>query len=169
MLESCHLSRPASVIALILAFSSVLSGAEPTARVDPQLGPSVAFHVNRAAARLKKPECAQVLQEFRNEAGLPLSARLDELKLSPSEFVAQLTFTRAPARSTCDRPGILAYTKPGSLEIWVCRSRFLEIANRDEALVTSTLIHETLHSLGLGENPPTPAEITARVMARCGR
>ena len=30
------------------------------------------------------------------------------------------------------------------------------------------LIHELLHSLGLGENPPTSAQITNTVMARCG-
>ena len=30
------------------------------------------------------------------------------------------------------------------------------------------LIHETLHTLGLGENPPSSREITSRVLARCG-
>jgi len=30
------------------------------------------------------------------------------------------------------------------------------------------MIHEALHTLGLGENPPTSAEITERVLARCG-
>ena len=29
------------------------------------------------------------------------------------------------------------------------------------------LIHEALHSLGLGENPPSPKEITGRVLAMC--
>ncbi len=35
--------------------------------------------------------------------------------------------------------------------------------------VVATLIHEILHTLGLGENPPSSREITARVLARCGR
>jgi hypothetical protein len=30
------------------------------------------------------------------------------------------------------------------------------------------IIHEMMHTLGLGENPPTTFEITERVMARCG-
>ena len=28
-------------------------------------------------------------------------------------------------------------------------------------------IHEMLHTLGLGENPPSPREITDRVLAAC--
>ena len=31
----------------------------------------------------------------------------------------------------------------------------------------AALIHESLHSLGLGENPPTSSEITSRVISRC--
>jgi hypothetical protein len=31
------------------------------------------------------------------------------------------------------------------------------------------IIHEELHSLGLGENPPDSKEITQQVIARCGR
>ncbi|MGH9253012.1 MAG: hypothetical protein ACRD3C_00415 [Vicinamibacterales bacterium] len=30
------------------------------------------------------------------------------------------------------------------------------------------VIHEFLHALGLGENPPTSDEITERVTAKCG-
>jgi hypothetical protein len=31
------------------------------------------------------------------------------------------------------------------------------------------VIHEALHTLGLGENPPTSTEITSRIAARCQR
>ena len=31
-----------------------------------------------------------------------------------------------------------------------------------------TIIHEMLHSLGLGENPPESVAITAQVLKRCG-
>jgi hypothetical protein len=31
------------------------------------------------------------------------------------------------------------------------------------------VIHEFLHSLGLGENPPSNVEITKQVLTRCGR
>lgn len=38
-----------------------------------------------------------------------------------------------------------------------------ESSSHAEAIV----IHEMLHSLGLGENPPTSDYITSRVMERC--
>jgi hypothetical protein len=39
---------------------------------------------------------------------------------------------------------------------------------RDSSTSEILIIHEVLHTLGLGENPPPSADITARVMARCG-
>ena len=36
------------------------------------------------------------------------------------------------------------------------------------ALARAVIIHEALHSLGLGENPPSSQAITARVLNRCG-
>ena len=32
----------------------------------------------------------------------------------------------------------------------------------------AVIIHETLHSLGLGENPPSSQAITHRVLQQCG-
>jgi hypothetical protein len=34
-------------------------------------------------------------------------------------------------------------------------------------LAAVVIIHHALHSLGLGENPPDPDEITTRVLDRC--
>jgi hypothetical protein len=39
---------------------------------------------------------------------------------------------------------------------------------RNSRHVEAILIHELLHSLGLGENPPSSDYITSRVRARCG-
>ena len=65
-------------------------------------------------------------------------------------------------------------TTPGLPSVFVCpagpgrlNSRLsrieLESGSRAEAMV----IHEMLHTLGLGENPPTTFEITDRVRERC--
>ena len=138
-------------------------------RVDPQLGSATVFHVARAAARLGRPGCAAVLEDFTGvETGRPLSSRLVTSGVSPREFLSRLTYRKAPPRGPCARSDVLAYTSPGSLVIWVCADTFEEIEARDDALASSILIHETLHSLGLGENPPTSAEITERVRERCG-
>jgi len=38
----------------------------------------------------------------------------------------------------------------------------------DPGFATNVVIHEMLHALGLGENPPTSEEITRQVVKRCG-
>jgi hypothetical protein len=45
----------------------------------------------------------------------------------------------------------------------------MERQRRDPGLTAALIIHEELHSLGLGENPPSSQAITAQVIARCGR
>ena len=43
--------------------------------------------------------------------------------------------------------------------VFVCPS-FAAVSVNDPLLAESLVIHEILHTLGLGENPPTPLEIT---------
>ena len=40
-------------------------------------------------------------------------------------------------------------------------------ALHEPRLAEALVIHEMLHTLGLGENPPTSTEITKRVEGRC--
>jgi hypothetical protein len=44
---------------------------------------------------------------------------------------------------------------------------FAKVQREEPRLATSLVIHEVLHTLGLGEDPPSSAEITERVQARC--
>ena len=53
-------------------------------------------------------------------------------------------------------------------EIHVCAKKFARQFSRRTAGGEILVIHELLHSLGLGENPPTSAQITDRVRLRCG-
>jgi hypothetical protein len=55
----------------------------------------------------------------------------------------------------------------GEGEIYVCPT-FPLAQRRDGLQAEIVLLHEALHTLGLGENPPYSAEITGRVVARCG-
>jgi len=41
------------------------------------------------------------------------------------------------------------------------------VDGKNPSLTEAFLIHEELHSLGLGENPPSPKAITGRVLAKC--
>jgi hypothetical protein len=61
-------------------------------------------------------------------------------------------------------------TQPESRVIFICicGSWFREAFELSPRKVEAVIVHESLHSLGLGENPPRSQDITARVVARCG-
>ena len=65
----------------------------------------------------------------------------------------------------CRVRGVAAVTVPKGRVVYVCGSAFrdMSVPHREHAL-----IHEMLHSLGLGENPPSAREINAAVWRRCG-
>jgi len=58
--------------------------------------------------------------------------------------------------------------RPRGTVVYICERRFSDLARRRQAMAEAIIIHEMMHTLGLGENPPTSQEITARVMRRCG-
>jgi hypothetical protein len=64
---------------------------------------------------------------------------------------------------------VLAFTTPGSQVVSFCGEQFTGRINRqDLGRLAIIVLHEELYSLGLGEDPPTSAEITRRVESRCG-
>ena len=71
-------------------------------------------------------------------------------------------------RSSRCQTAVLAFTKDGSYTIETCAVDFKRLFDRDRRVAELVIIHELLHSLGLGENPPTDSAINARVAARCG-
>ncbi len=145
--------------------------ADGRANVDARLGPAFLSALKEAAARLQAPECAAVLGDFRDAAtGRPLAERLSETGQTPSHYLSRwLTFTSGLGLRPCESSGVIAFTSPGSHVVFVCRDQFLTSWRKSEANTANILIHEALHSLGLGENPPDSKVITARVQKRCGR
>ena len=65
--------------------------------------------------------------------------------------------------------GVLALDGPGRRMVRVCAVELELMTAQQREYVAATFIHEILHTSGLGENPPSPKEITSRVLARCGR
>ena len=63
---------------------------------------------------------------------------------------------------------MVALTAPGSRVVYVCGRLFQEVAARSAARAEIVVLHEALHTLGLGENPPDSLKITRRVGERCG-
>jgi hypothetical protein len=124
--------------------------------------------IEGASLRLEEPECQHLLSDFSDGAGRPLQAALDELGETPTNYLRDLLFFYDGAsQRRCASGDALGTTQPGSRVIFVCPVQFFEADRRDAFLTEALIIHETLHSLGLGENPPASSEITRRVMQRC--
>jgi hypothetical protein len=126
--------------------------------------PSVTRALAGARARLARPGCQLLFTDFQDANGRPLQERLDLLRLSGADFLRYVAFYDGYGHRRCHDDRVMAFTQPGSLAVRVCP----QVARRDQGLVELILIHEMLHSLGLGENPPTSARITQQVARRCG-
>ena len=120
-----------------------------------------------ASTQLELPACQSLLSEFRNQRGQPLTATLLALNMSLTEYARLVVFLDGESQPTCSRHGVLAFTVTGSRVVHVCGRAFARAWKKDALEVRAAIIHELLHSLGLGENPPTPAHITARVKRLC--
>lgn len=123
--------------------------------------------VEGAAQRLANPSCAALLQDFTGLRGEPLSARLAQIGSTPSDYARAVLFNPGFDESACRaNRQAYAFTVPGGAVVRVCRPLPVLARSRPE-LAQAIVIHEVLHTLGLGENPPSSHEITSRVMKRC--
>jgi hypothetical protein len=135
---------------------------------------SARFYVQLAIAgalrRLELPPCQRVLSDFANAEGLALRAVLDGSRTTPAEFMGGLYFVDGSESPQCRRSEELAaFTRPGSHVIFICADRFASRFRGQPKAAEMLIIHEALHAIGLGENPPSPSEITGQVTRRCGR
>lgn len=136
-------------------------------RLRGAAGAAVRRAVEGARLRLMEPACTRLLTQFVDQAGEPLQARLDSMGLSASEYVGAVLFVDGSSQKACGTGEILGGTEPGSRVVALCAASFTETERRNARLAEALVIHETLHSLGLGENPPSSHEITTRVLASC--
>lgn len=138
-------------------------------RVTDAAGMAVRRALLAARQRLGASRCREVFSDFHSQRPeRPLAAVLDDLGRTPEQHLDTLIFQDGSRRRPCASPAILAFTHPGSDTIYVCTTQFKSAVWNDPVYAEMILIHELLHSLGLGENPPTSLDITARVTERCG-
>jgi hypothetical protein len=121
-----------------------------------------------AARRLIDPRCLGILDDFTNAENVPLRVALEGQGRSAAGAFGALRFVDDLDAATCATGSMLAFTQRGSRVVHVCSRRFVQRFVAEPAYAELIVIHEFLHSLGLGENPPTTDAITARVKARCG-
>jgi hypothetical protein len=122
--------------------------------------------IDGALRRLATPDCQRLFDDFTDREGRTLAENLVTLGRTPRQFFNELYFTEDRVTPCCLNRGTLAFTAPGHRVIRVC-PRFSSVAMQNVSFGDATLIHEMLHALGLGENPPKSSDITRQVLARC--
>ncbi len=132
-------------------------------------GIALRWAVMGARHRLEQPACRGLFAEFFDASGRTLQEDLDAMGETGDTYLALVLFADGTGRPTCKSGGAFAVTTPGSRVVYMCGRRFRDLAERSPARAEAIVIHEMLHSLGLGENPPSSSEITTRVLARCQR
>jgi hypothetical protein len=171
--------RFAGALVVLLGLSMV-----PAKAADlPLEGEGIASHVRQfrsrdafavvqaiqgADRRLADSRCQAIFSDFEVTSGQRLQEVLDEQGQTGQSHLRRLLFYDGAQIPGCRVPAVLAFTEPGSRVIYICSSWFREAFALNPSKVEAVIIHEMLHSLGLGENPPRSKDITARVMARCG-
>jgi hypothetical protein len=159
---------------VLAAVPAVASAREPTAAAPSRIriaqraqADLVRRSIEGAARRLAQGPCSLIFSDFQDSAGRSLSARLEALGTTGPEYVGWVYFQDGAHMSKCAREAVLAVATPGSRVIHIC-PRFAELRRRHRGYAETVIIHETLHTLGLGEDPPSTHEITSRVRQRCG-
>lgn len=119
-----------------------------------------------ALATLASPGCPQVYADFTLPDGGTPQDKLERMGIGPEDLLETLVFTDGSREPVCQMGRAVLTTTPGSRVVSVCPS-FAQFQIKNPGKSASLMIHESLHALGLGENPPSSNEITQRVERRC--
>jgi hypothetical protein len=146
------------------------SGSPRVYLADPVARGAVKRAVLGATVRLGRPGCQRIFTDFTDDWGQRLLAAIEESTRAAAEYlVERVWFVDGDDTPQCrNHPATAAFTGIGDHVIRVCATRFAERFARQTTAAELIIIHELLHTLGLGENPPTSSDITKQVTARCG-
>jgi len=120
----------------------------------------------QATALLQGEECRKIFSDFADAVGRPLQEKLDGIGQTPAEYLGRVQFLNGEVQMLCRRSRVQMVTTGKSRYVYVC-PQFRQYQDRHPERAPALVIHEALHTLGLGENPPTSLEITGRILARC--
>ena len=137
------------------------------------LADPVGYHAAREALelawhRLAQPDCAGVHGSFADASGHSLDQPLRAMGVDLQTYLTMLVFIDGSRDQPCVM-GALAFTAPGSRVVRICVDQLKRTWREEPEHTVASFIHEMLHTLGLGENPPSSSEITKRVLAACRR
>ena len=172
-LSRCHVVFLLAAVVISWPVSTVVAGAqrEPWPRVhlpDPVVRRITISALEAASARFADGDCSKIFTDFEDGNGRSLADRLSAVAVDSHAYLKMVTFIDDTRHRLCGS-GILALTEPGGRVVRVCIDELKRIHAQQPEYVVASIIHEILHTLGLGENPPSSREITKRVLGRCGR
>ncbi len=174
-------TAPVGTTCLTLAISLLWVAAGHLRAASPQTSPNAPCHRDSRMARSAVPEDIDAAQRFALKAAQGAAVRrvsrnescralFDALDLQGPEALTSGRYR--PPRSEAERDhcrrGRLAFTRVDNSQIVLCE-RFHGLSRRSKMAI---LIHEALHTAGLGEAPsdpdgPTSTEITRVVRRAC--
>jgi hypothetical protein len=173
------MSRPNSRLALVAsALAALAAGPQPLGAAEPDLKRiatrtgadtvAVLSALQGAQLKLRTARCQALLDDFRGPDGLSLRDHLAPFEMEAADYLTQLVILDGGERRAgrrCQARDAAAVTTRGEHVVYVCGDVFRALST---GLRENVLIHEMLHTLGLGENPPRPGEINTQVWRRCG-
>jgi hypothetical protein len=134
---------------------------------EPATAAAVRRALEGASELLTDERCRAVLSDFEDGSGRPLTEALEATGLGLDSYLGLLFFYDGSTLPSCSNPEVMANTEAGSRVVMICGLRFFEMEIHNPFRAQVFLIHEVLHTLGLGENPPYPHQITRQVVKRC--
>jgi hypothetical protein len=137
--------------------------------IDRRLPAELRVSLDAALRKLSDSRCQEVLTDFSDVEGRRLDANLAAIGHSPPSYLGLVLFYDGRATQNCASRDVLAWTNPGSRAVQICWNQFAAQQRFDMGYTANIIIHEALHTLGLREGPLNNREITAQVVARCGR
>ena len=169
--------RACAAVTLMAAFDAALAqdvglpGSSNVRIGNERAAGAVRRAVAGASERLKDPACNALLHRFRAASGRTLQENLEATGQSSEAYLTTRIFFyegyKLPTCRTRRAKQGLAVTWPGNRAVYVCTTRFTDVEKRNPLEAQAIMIHEMLHTLGLGENPPTSNEITDMVTEAC--
>ena len=158
---------------LVIAFSSAAASAADRGQADELQPPLERVRrgrhragqggSRRESSRARVPEG---LRGVPRRKGRPLRENLEKWGVGPADYLEMVPFLDGSGQRLCRWGKVDLAAAPGVPRVFVC-GPFAATQLREPRMAEALVIHEMLHTLGLGENPPTSAEITSRVMGRC--
>ena len=159
-----------AVLASAILLAAAAANAAPPLKLTGWDARAVETARAGALRRLERDECRKLFTDFTDAQGRTLQQNLEEWTASPAEYVGLVPFVDGSSQASCRNGKTALVASPGVRRVFVCRP-FADVQLRQPGVAESMVIHEILHTLGLGEAPqksaPTSLEITQRVEARC--